>query len=1545
MEQNNQPPPTPQHVPWSQDPVPPSPSIDPNDMGHLLAHIKTFNKDPIPSQPYRAIMDAGYDPNSQPTSREVVPTPAPIPSNEYTHNYDWLITPLTGTERQGTPQAEFHLPPIAILDDAESTLPPSSIPMVSSVQYTQDSVQEIANPQLQTTNKLSDTTRRYIREAAASLTAIRRAKTPNCLPETTRTLIREAIRNVQFLAPLPDVPEVITIHDSSDVSLAAGSGVMVPPPRPPSAASVWTHVTHESIASQFDMGFFPETRVRDFVKSIDDVLNVPVLVDYVLPNIGSEDFDRDRDGAEDIREELMIAIGRDLSEAQLGYRHFYLRKPIKLARDNSLSCMAEDFNYSVGTVIAALDCGVADNAGELDHTALTPSGWFKTASAVVTAALRGALQSGGNKIKGRVHLGDDEEDEWKLAEGLVPPVTQGGRLATAANQLAEFFAHYAAHEEPPLLEFYHEALKVAQNHIEKAVRLKAAAAYQATTADVEGLTKMVLDDMARSLYSHFESRPETRRMVCHKVLDRIVRDAEQDVAPYIENWRKLYLHELTEALKDNEDDREETPLTGHPLLDENAGYVKLSAYRRVNAIRESIARLVTDPLLDGDEVTRARERIRIEHAEEIEAARTETRAQISTEKKAWATAYRDSNKLTFLTKAAEELGYVLVSKDDAEERKGQLVKHRASPDGKRDRSSSRAGISTPIEVPVTPVNRPCKLDLSKTPTARKTKGKCSLVIPKAIRSRSQSFSLAGSQADEDATMADAVDVIPPPQFFATAYPETKARLDAFISSTAPISGITVPADVRASQAPSAPLRNPLRDISEPLTDVSIEADREPLFLPVPSDDVFITPTDQSRGTSSSIHNPANAMVDDPSPETADPVPAVLVKERPDAPVPPPPCPIPTIPLMPGLAEMLTALQSNLMTSFTNQIATLSRRIDGQDAVITSINARPPQGPAPTNPGLSGPGIPIHDTTPPLPVEGLGASLPAPTQEGAPIPIPPPINRATRPAQRAILPEGSTARSNANAIGRTAGGAAQKGGKGSPPLSTDNTEITITCGIVQAARSQMECMSAQAPALLYGRWSVNKSSHNFVYVFADVVPFSTVLQFSKALTEPLGGGNPLPNKGWTFAQLRGVPTSDGAGVIHDPDTLLREVRRVPFFTDAIFVSKLNWQLPVTSLAHATRGVVQLAFIDETGTRSHAAKQHGVGIAADATRSGTPPTLPPASLGRTVSNATYAAAPTLVQTTASIVKRQLTLLLVNVTVGTRACFNSTTSTPTAAPVDADGFTTVQRVGRRNIPAAPVPLGEAVGKPSKPSRSTRQRANKKAKAAAANAVVPGHMPTGGDPPSSSIESSSVATVIFPDDVASISATLDAFQLVAATVSDGSPQDMSRALTELELGWGPHTDSLSNLFSTEAFLVKGVEAAEERLARITSFRTNWGSTNPVHFAYSHLPHNTHFATEAEVQARDKEAANTGESTRRIFEAKNFTMDLATSLFENNFINRAITPAEADFIVIMNSLDQYFSLDHPNPNIGDAAADAIKSFLKDDASRLFSIPSTIRHA
>ncbi|KAI9437074.1 hypothetical protein BJY52DRAFT_1230250 [Lactarius psammicola] len=386
----------------------------------------------------------------------------------------------------------------------------------------------------------------------------------------------------------------------------------------------------------------------------------------------------DEDGTvERIKNELMVELGRDVSDLQTGYTNFYLGAPLQLHKDNDYPCSNEGFNLSTALVIVALDSGVEDNRGDLEQAGMIPSSWFRLTSAVLGAILREALQSGGCKIQGRVKIDDDDADVWRLAEGA---------------------------EEPPLSEFYDSVLHVGQNHIEKVVHLKAAATYQVLIADAKGLADMVYDDMARQTYDYMITNKEARRKANQRSLDRLFVEAQEQLSPFIGEWKSLYKHHLVQALIDDEEAREDAPPVMDPLLHENEGYIKLFAYNRAKELRESIARMVTDPILDGDEITHARERIWLDHAEEIEAARQDTHAQISSEKKAWAVAYRDSVKLDWLTKAAEELGYILVSKDDAEEREGRTAKCHAGP-----------------VVPATPENQLKKLDTLQTPKARKTK--------------------------------------------------------------------------------------------------------------------------------------------------------------------------------------------------------------------------------------------------------------------------------------------------------------------------------------------------------------------------------------------------------------------------------------------------------------------------------------------------------------------------------------------------------------------------------------------------------------------------------------------------------------------------------------------------------------------------------------------------------------------------------------------------------------------------------------------------------
>ncbi|KAI9465642.1 hypothetical protein BJY52DRAFT_1183727 [Lactarius psammicola] len=368
MEQNNQPPSTPQHVPWSQDPVPSTPAIDPNDTGHLLAHITTFNKDPIPSQPYRAMMDAGFDPNT--------PQPEASMAPEITHDtqygvrddHRWLLSssplsPVGSAERQGSALNRHHdLPPI-------TTLPPlpeaSFNSLQSSVQYTQPSVQEVTVAGSPVRAGLSELTKRYIREASANLQAIRTAKTPNCLPLETRRIIRE-VAEMRVFQPAPRAsPKVIFVRSST----ADLCDVVIPPSRPASVASVWSHVTRETNDTGYTQTFhtnFPELRIRDFVESINDALRAPIL-NEIPTRLEDPSWDDEEGTVERIKNELMVELGRNVSESQTGYTNFYLGSLLQLHKDNDYPCSNEGFNLSAAMVIAALDSGVEDNRGDLEQ--------------------------------------------------------------------------------------------------------------------------------------------------------------------------------------------------------------------------------------------------------------------------------------------------------------------------------------------------------------------------------------------------------------------------------------------------------------------------------------------------------------------------------------------------------------------------------------------------------------------------------------------------------------------------------------------------------------------------------------------------------------------------------------------------------------------------------------------------------------------------------------------------------------------------------------------------------------------------------------------------------------------------------------------------------------------------------------------------------------------------------------------------------------------------------------------------------------------------
>ncbi|KAI9452420.1 hypothetical protein BJY52DRAFT_1190309 [Lactarius psammicola] len=293
----------------------------------------------------------------------------------------------------------------------------------------------------------------------------------------------------------------------------------------------------------------------------------------------------------------------------------------------------------------------------------------------------------------------------------------------------------------------------------------------------------------------------------------------------------------------------------------------------------------------------------------------------------------------------------------------------------------------------------------------------------------------------------------------------------------------------------------------------------------------------------------------------------------------------------------------------------------------------------------------------------------------------------------------------------------------------------------------------------------------------------------------------------------------------------------------------------------------------------------------------------------------------------------------------------ATNTQPPTDADGFTTVGKGGKD---ANPLASG---------SRAVKKKRVRRAKKAASGAGATGLPTAGPSNPNTNgaTQGSSVMNVLFPEDVATITETIDAFRKLAYAVCDGSKEDLQRAMVELEGGWGVHTEHLDNLFSlpvryavkhdlpltipqTEDTIAQEAEGHEKAAELVQQFRAAWGSTQPVHFVYHSLPPSTQFATDEEVDTRRSRQAKTSDRIRQFNDAIEFTINLSRSLFENNITSRPLTSLEAKVVVTTNSLEGLFSLDNPSL-IGDRVTDQIKAHLQQDSAQLFSLSSITSYA
>ncbi|KAI9443742.1 hypothetical protein BJY52DRAFT_1194512 [Lactarius psammicola] len=1461
----NHPPSSPlgQHVPWST-PIIPQQAINMDDLNqHLAASLNDGIE----------VFDTIQ---STPTTWD--PTP-PVSSGQM--------------ELQGTPTG-----PESISDDIYKSqndiVDGEDSRMASPVQYSDNDNRRDSSEPVCLGVKLGPSSQSSLRAAIVRAAEMEHGRSLKRLPEKTRRLIEETFRtNTGFDqgVTLPEEPETINVRSSSTprASRARSKG------RDHLRSSAWTHLTYESGCSE-ELAYFREaipvpTNIAEFFGDIEKAIKCPMLA----PPIDLLDMEVEGDKGDDV---YGVGYSAGQKEDLATMIKTYEMRSLRIG--SSIPANVQDFNDSMGTVLSALDAGLDD---DLTTKGVTPSSWFRLSAALLAAMTRGVLRSGGPKVKGRVKLVTDE-DHFRVAPGLGMPTTEGGRIVVMARHLAELFEQHEKGDNLPFVEYFNNLQKVTQKHIQRAVKLAAVEAYQESTGDAEKIREIVMDDMADQLINQLKDDPEAQAEVERKVRERMMKKLEEECIEDIDEWRTVYRKGLAAALRAEATGTDIPVLSHSQIVRECSEEIQAQADKKAAEIKESIIKEEVEKYLLLQETDNARALIRRKYLENIEETRREVRAEIASEKKNWAVAYRDSVQLTFLREKAALLGYQLFRKDEDEEREGRSSK-RAAQEGKHSRSASRAEDVTP-DIPVTLVIKPRNLDGSVTPQARKNKkkkGGRKLVIPKP-------FSTAGSEVSsaEDGMEEDP---LPPPNFSVDASP-----------APAPVQPISVPTNVRASQQPYMPVR-------------------DPVTLPVGA-----LYDDSLRGVSSSIHNPENTMEDDlPSPPTNIDVAAkntVAVNAVPTVTLPA----LPAIPLLPGLAELLNALQTNITTAFSSQISTLTDRMDQQDIRITNITkpvgaskgkgvpkARdpPPHLPSTTAPGAR-PDAAVHSSvvaapgampdavtqTNPAPGEPMGPPVGPPppailARKNGPVPVPRNATRWASVVTSSTYAGQTTARAgaitNAGAVGRTVAGGRKAGGT---PAYLTNTEITVMRGkglkdpkneeairgltptqIVQSVRSQMEKLTASPPALMCGRWSTKPGSLNFVYVFSGTVPFNIISQYRKALVEPLGCGDILPNRGWTFAQLRGVPTSDGGGVIHSPDTLLRELRLMPFFEDAIFCSMPHWQASVHTISTVSTSTVQIVYIDEDGSRTAAAKAHGVAM-----------------------------------------------------FGLRVGFFTTGNSP---------FKCLICGGPHNARSRDCPVRGGFKPPPLVGAVTQASDGGKEKTATTDAlgfnVVEGgkaKRKRRGKKTTGESAGASVQEVIFLDSVASILDTFDAFRSLAAKASDeNSHDDFNRALRELEQEWGFNTAELDGLVCIQTrYAVKNrlplcVSQVKDAIARevmkdtrnsitqiqaaLKEFKDKWGGFSPMKYLMTTLKNNR-FASDDEIKLFNEQRKSAGDKAREIQDMVVFVGNLAVSLYENNEVSRRLTENEAETLVILHNL-------HIQPSdgvgVGPRAATVIKEYFK----------------
>lgn len=385
----------------------------------------------------------------------------------------------------------------------------------------------------------------------------------------------------------------------------------------------------------------------------------------------------------------------------------------------------------------------------------------------------------------------------------------------------------------------------------------------------------------------------------------------------------------------------------------------------------------------------------------------------------------------------------------------------------------------------------------------------------------------------------------------------------------------------------------------------------PRDTPVP-DTLGPIDMDGLRSVGSSEHNPANQMDVEPLPLTvraitAHPFVNEELGEVRDFSEGPPELVVAAFggTLSPEFAALITTVQG-MLQPLHNKISMISARLDKREYGPPHANVTPWPKP-PTLTGTQHAPLTRQVITQPV----------APTPSRAPAKLPPPpsveatddtrgrgwnrmaatgvniTDKSVRQHARVV----QFASATASAQGHTPAGNPHQGAN--PPAASQTEATVIRYGgfddrtreaalharspqsIVLDVRLTLEKNMRDPIKVLGGRWStVVEKTGNFVFVLAGDISEDAIRATSTYLCGPFPDAVVIPNAGWVWVQLRGVDTTDAAGILWEQEDLLAGTRTNPAFEHATMCIIPHWQVPPHKLLSAT-STVRFAFCDVSG----------------------------------------------------------------------------------------------------------------------------------------------------------------------------------------------------------------------------------------------------------------------------------------------------------------------------------------------------------------------------